>query len=126
MKKEPKINVNVGKVTAIAGAAIAAAAGAYFLYGTKQGKKVQKKVKSWALKAKAEVLEKLEKAKDVSEDSYNNIVSTVMSKYEKLKAEHGPEVEAVKKELMNYWKSLKNHGAPKKKASKKKATKATK
>ena len=43
----------------------AAAAGAYFLYG-KDGAKNLKKIKSWSLKAKAEVLEKLEKAKDIS------------------------------------------------------------
>ena len=38
-----------------------AAAGTYFLYGSKDAKKNRKAVKSWALKAKAEVLEALEK-----------------------------------------------------------------
>lgn len=90
-------------------ATVAAAAGAYFLYGTKEGKKTQKKIKGWALKAKGEVLEKLEKAKTVSEDTYKAAVSDVMKKYQKLKKEHGTEVEAVSKELHGYWKELKKH-----------------
>ena len=43
-------------------AAAVAAAGAYFLYGSKDANKNRKTVKSWMLKAKAEVLEQLEKA----------------------------------------------------------------
>lgn len=106
MKKKTS---NVGAKTGLAAAAIAAAAGAYFLYGTKQGKKTQKKIKSWALKAKGEVLEKLEKAKEVSEATYKSAVTDVMKKYAKLKKEHGPEVEAVGKELHSYWNHLKKH-----------------
>ncbi len=112
---------------------IAAAAGAYFLYGTKAGKKTQKKIHSWALKAKGEVLEKLEKAKTISEGTYMAAVSDVMKKYAKLKQDHGPEVEAVTRELKSYWnhlrKHLKNHetkSKPKAKRSKPKAKTETK
>jgi hypothetical protein len=90
-------------------AAVAAAAGAYFLYGTKEGAKTKKKVKSWALKAKGEVLEKIEKMKDVSEDSYNGAVASVMDKYKKVMKEHGDDVDAVSKELKGYWGHLKKH-----------------
>ncbi|HEY4512793.1 MAG TPA: hypothetical protein VJH63_04055 [Candidatus Paceibacterota bacterium] len=93
----------------LAAAAVAAAAGAYFLYGTKEGKKTRKKIASWALKAKGEVLEKLEQAKTTSEASYKKAVSEVMAKYKKLKREHGPEVEAVARELHSYWNHLKKH-----------------
>ena len=93
----------------VAAAAIAAAAGAYFLYGTKAGAKTQKKVKSWALKAKGEVLEKIEKMKDVSEESYNGAVATVMDKYSKVMKEHGDDVAVVTKELKGYWNHLKKH-----------------
>lgn len=98
----------LGVAAAIA-ATVAAAAGVYFIYGTKAGVKTKKKIKSWTLKAKAEVLEKLEKMKDVSEDSYKNTVETVMKKYDTLKAEHGDEVDLVKKELHGYWNHLKKH-----------------
>jgi len=90
-------------------AAVAAAAGAYFLYGTKEGAKTKKKVKSWALKAKGEVLEKIEKMKDVSEDSYNGAVASVMDKYKKVMKEHGDDVDVVTKELKGYWGHLKKH-----------------
>lgn len=118
-KSEGKAGLAAGVV-----GVIAAAAGAYFLYGTKAGKKTQKKIHSWALKAKGEVLEKLEKAKTVSESTYMAAVSDVMKKYSKLKAEHGPEVEAVTRELKSYWNHLKKHlneTKPKAKAKKPKA-----
>ncbi len=90
-------------------AAVAAAAGAYFLYGTKEGAKTKKKIHSWAVKAKGEVLEKIEKMKDVTEDSYNGAVASVMEKYKKLMKDHGDDVEAVTKELKGYWSHLKKH-----------------
>ncbi len=115
-----KIEKSSGVGTGIAVVAtLAAAAGAYFIYGTKEGSKTKKKVRSWALKAKAEVLEKIEKAKDVSEDSYNTAVATVMQKYEKMRSEHGDEIDAVTKELKGYWNHLKKHLAPAKKKGKK-------
>lgn len=104
-KKTKKIAVEAG----LAAATLAAAAGAYFLYGTKGGKRVRKKIASWSLKAKGEVLEKLEQAKTVSEASYKKAVSEVMAKYKKLKKEHGPEVAAVARELHSYWNHLKKH-----------------
>ena len=47
-----KVSIGVGVSTAVL-----AAAGGYFLYGSKNAAKNRKQVKSWALKAKAEVLE---------------------------------------------------------------------
>lgn len=100
-------------------ATLAAAAGAYFIYGTKEGAKTKKKIKGWALKAKGEVLEKLENLKDVSEDKYKEVVASVMKKYEKMRDEHGDDLDAVTKELNGYWSHLKKHIAPAKKTTKK-------
>ena len=47
-------------------AAALAAAGTYFLYGSGGAEKNRTKVRSWMLKAKAEVLEALEEAKHLS------------------------------------------------------------
>lgn len=107
-KKKTQSSSAVGAGIAVV-ASLAAAAGAYFIYGTKEGAKTKKKVKGWALKAKGELLERIEKMKDVSEDSYKKAVSDVMKKYEKIKAEHGDEVDAVVKELNGYWNHLKKH-----------------
>lgn len=108
MKEKKKSGAGLAVAAGVA-ASIAAAAGAYFLYGTKEGKKAQKKIKGWALKAKGEVLEKIEKMKDVSEDSYNAAVASVMDKYKKTMKEHGDDVDAVKKELHGHWKNIKKH-----------------
>ncbi len=98
---------------------VAGALGAYFLYGTKAGDKKRKQISGWVMKAKGEVLEKIEKAKDMSEDAYGAVVSGVIAKYKKVKKEHGPEIEALSKELLSYWKQI-NKGKPVKKTVSKK------
>ena len=58
MAKKKQSVTNNQKIAAGVGltAAAVAAAGAYFLYGSKDADKNRKTVKSWGLKAKAEVL----------------------------------------------------------------------
>jgi glutamyl-tRNA reductase len=66
----------------LAVAALAAAAGGYFLYGSKNAAKNRKTVKSWMLKAKAEVLEGIEKAqKELSKADYEKLVKSVTATY---------------------------------------------
>jgi hypothetical protein len=115
-KKEVGSKKVVSVVTALG---VAGALGAYFLYGTKAGDKKRKQISGWAMKAKGEVLEKIEKAKDMSEDAYGAVVSGVIAKYKKIKKEHGPEIEALSKELLSYWKQV-NKGKSAKKNTKKK------
>lgn len=122
MAKKVVAKKETGVALGIAGAVAAAIAGAYFLYGTKEGSKQRKNIKGWALKAKGEVLEKIENAKDLTEDSYNKTVSTVMKKYDKLKKDHGDEIAVVTKELTSYWNHLQKQFA--KKAPKKSAKKS--
>ena len=113
-----------------AGLAIAGAAGAAWLYGTDQGKKTKKKLESWMLKAKGEVMEKIEKMDDVTEDAYHKAVADVMKKYKKIKSVSTPKVVKLEKELKKHWKSLASKvkkpakkKSTKRKVSKKKATK---
>jgi len=87
-------------------AAVAAVAGAYFLDGAKDAAKNRKKVKAWSLKAKGEILGKLEKLSDVSEDVYNKIVDEVSEKYKKLKDVDMEDVENLVKELKSHWKKM--------------------
>jgi polyhydroxyalkanoate synthesis regulator phasin len=102
----------------ILGLAAAGIAGAYFLYG-KDGAKNRKKIKAWTLKAKGEILEKLEKAKETSEAHYHDIVDTVVAKYGKAKDITPEDVQAFAKDLKKHWKSIQRDLAPKKKAAKK-------
>ncbi len=104
-------------------AAVAAAAGGYFLYGSKSAAKNRKAVKSWALKAKAEVLEGIEKAKDMSQAEYEQLVETVVGTYLTAKSASKNELSDFKKEMKSHWSGLVKTAAPKKAAPKKAAAK---
>ena len=114
---------NIGTKVAI-GAGVAAvaafAAAGYFLYG-KDGAKNKKKVRGWMLKAKGEVLEGVEKLKDVSEEQYNAIIHKVSAKYKAVKGMDPKEVDTMMRELHGHWKNIKKSisPAPKKKVAKK-------
>lgn len=101
---------NSGKTAAIAGGVVAAAAalaGAYFLYGTKEGPARRKKIKAWMLKMKADVLEEMENLKDLNEEVYHRAVEAVARNYEKVKDVTPEEVAEIVRELKGYWKPLK-------------------
>lgn len=88
-------------------AVAAAAAGAYFFYGP-SGAKNRKNLKAWTVKARAEVMERVENLKDVSEKTYNQVVSQVLDKYKKLKNVAPADLAAVQKELKSSWKAIKS------------------
>lgn len=87
----------------------AAAAGAYFLYGTKEGSKRRAQVKGWMLKMKGEVLDRMEKLKDVSEDTYSEMVDKVARTYEGMKQVDPVEVAALAKTLKGHWSNIRRH-----------------
>jgi hypothetical protein len=102
-------------------AALTAIAGAYFLYGAKDAKKNRKVVKSWAVKAKGDVLEKMEKIQDITEGDYMKILDTVRARYEKTKNVTTNELNDLMKELKGHWKDIsKAVKTPTKKVAKKK------
>lgn len=105
--------VEIGALAALA----AAAAGTYFLYG-KHGAKNRKKIKGWMLQAKGEILDRMEKMKDVSEDSYRQVVDNVKKKYQAVKNVDPAELEQMVKELKGHWTSIKKQisSAPAKKS----------
>lgn len=94
-------------VAGILGVAAATAAGAYFLYGTKDGKKMKKQIRGWALKAKGEVLEKVEKLKEVNEDAYHQVIDGVLKRYQKIKGVDTAELMEIAKELKGHWSNIK-------------------
>lgn len=122
-KKVAKSGNGVEIGMAVAG--LTAIAGAVFLYGTDAGKKKRKQIKGWTLKAKGEVMEKLENLKEVNEDTYHKVVDAVTSKYKTLKTVAPAEFEEVVSDLKKSWKHIvklaKPKAAPKKAVAKKKA-----
>jgi hypothetical protein len=121
MKTSKKVGIGVG----LAAAAAAAAAGAYFLYG-KNGSKNRRMVKGWMLKARGEVMDKMEKLESVSEDKYRDIVDSVVRGYKGAKNASPAELAAVAAELKSHWSSIKRTlGSSKSKAGSHKASKKT-
>jgi gas vesicle protein len=99
-------------------AAAVAAAGTYFLYGSKNAVKNRKAVKSWMLKAKAEVLERLEDAKEMSKEEYEELINNVATKFSELKNASKVDIKGFKDEMKEHWKAIEKSAKPKKKVSK--------
>ncbi len=95
-------------------AAAVTAAGAYFLYGSKQATQNRKKVKGWMLKAKGEVLEALEKAEAITEEEYRTLVEAASGAYSTVKNATAGEVKDFKKEMNDHWAKLEKSKAIKK------------
>lgn len=62
--------------------AIALAAATYYFFGP-DGKKHRTTFKGWMIKMKGEVIERMEKAKDMTESLYHQIVDAVAARYRK-------------------------------------------
>lgn len=84
---------------------VAAAATAYFFLGP-EGKKHRNQSKAWALKMRADVMDALEEAGDVTESAYHDIVDSVAAKYEKAMKEGSAEIGALSQDLKKHWKSI--------------------
>lgn len=129
-KKAPVNKSGNGLEVGLAIAGLATVAGAVFLYGTDAGKKKRKEIKGWMLKAKGEVIEKLENLKEVNEDNYNKIVDSVEAKYKALKNVAPEDLQEVVADLKKSWKHIvkiaKTEAAPKKKKVVAKVVKALK
>lgn len=95
-------------------AAAVTAAGAFFLYGSKNASQNRKKVKGWMLKAKGEVLEALEKAETITEDEYKTLVETATKAYGTVKSATAGEVKDFQKEMLEHWTKLQKNNALKK------------
>ena len=107
----------IGIGASVAAVVAAGALGAYMLYGA-ENKKRRQHVKSWMLKMKADVLEKLEKVKEVNEDSYKAIVDTIAKKYQEHKEVDPIELAGVIAELVDSFRELGKEGKKKTKNKK--------
>lgn len=100
-----KTNSNTMQL-AVLGASIAGiAATSYFFFGPK-GKTHQRHAKAWAIKMKADVIEKLENARKISQPVYHEIIDSVATEYTKGKKASQEEVNALAKDLKKHWKTI--------------------
>ena len=118
-----KVGLGAASLAALA----AAAAGAFYFYGSKDAAKNRKKMRGWMIKARGEVVERMEKMKDMSEDNYNTVVGQVMDKYKKIKNIDPQEITELAADMRKHWKNISGHlkaqTAPKRKPAAKKAAK---
>lgn len=121
-----KQSSNAGVKLGIAAAAVAGIASAYFLYGSNDASKNRKKVKGWMLKAKGEVIEQVEKLKEVDRETFMRVVDAVTAKYEKASSVGEAEAKKLGAELKKHWKEIERELTPKQKAAQKAVKKIVK
>ncbi len=116
-----KVGIGVALTTAAM-----AAAGTYFLYASPNAAKNRKKVKSWSLKAKGEVLEAMEKASKMTAEEYQALVDGIASGYAQMKTASKADIAEFKKEMTANWQKLAKQAGGAKKAATKSAKKTVK
>ena len=127
-KKTQKDSLSAGNVAAVGAGVVALAAASYYFFGP-EGKKNRNSLKGWMIKMKGEIVEKMEDAKDLTEDVYAKIVDVVAAKYAKAGKVSEMEIRMFSDMLKSQWKGItKAHAksSSAKKAPAKKAASAAK
>ncbi len=102
MEKNTK---QVAVAAGVAAGLAALAAGGYFMLGP-NGKKNRKEIKGWTLKMKGDVLERLEKLKDVTPEVYSGVIDEVSAKYGKIKNIQTAELAEIAQDLKKHWDAI--------------------
>jgi len=121
-----KNGLGTGGKIAIGATVAALGAATYYFFGP-EGKKHQKNFKSWMIKMKADIVEKIESAEEVTEELYHKIVEDVAAVYTKAGKVSKEEIAEYADVLKKQWKHIsKATKTPVKKAVKKAAKKVVK
>ena len=101
------------KVVTVAAIA-SAAAGAYYLLGSKKAKQHRKQVGVWVNKAKKEITSETKKLSvtGINEQNYKKIVSTVMNRYKDAQELTKKEVGELAGMLVKEWKGMQRKAKP--------------
>ncbi len=129
MAKSKKAGMGNGEKMGIGVAlttAAMAAAGAYFLYASPNAAKNRKKVKSWMLKARGEVLEVMEKAGKMTAEEYQAAVEQIAAGYAQVQNISKADISEFKKDMMANWQKISKLAGGAKKTVKKEAKKVAK
>lgn len=92
--------------TAISAGLAVAAAGTYFLYGSRHATRNRRLVKAWSLKARGEILEQLTKLPEIDERTYHKVIKEVAGKYKALENINAKDVKEFTGELQDHWKDI--------------------
>lgn len=105
MKNKNKTSISTEKMVALGAGAVALAATSYYLFGP-EGKQHRKQAKGWMIKAKGEIIEKLEEAKEISEPIYQGIVDSVVANYTNKSTVATEELKEFGDRLKGQWKQI--------------------
>lgn len=94
--------MSVGMGAGLAAAATAGAA-AYWLYGAKHSAQHRKMAKSWMLKARAEVLDAVEKLNDIDKEQYIALAERVLKQYGSKAGASAAEMSQMAKDFKSAW-----------------------
>lgn len=117
---QKKSGAGVGTAVAVGAGMAALSAAAFLLFGP-EGKKHRKDLKSWMVKMKADVMEKMEEAGELTGPAYEAILAEVQNKYKALKNVDAADLEKEVAELKKNWRAMAKmaKGKAKKPAAKK-------
>ncbi len=101
MDNKTKTAIGVG--AALTAAAAATAAGAYWLYGSKDAEKHRKMAKSWMLKARAEAMEAVEQLTELDKKAYLAAVTAVLEKYKGMAGVTPTEIAHMLRDFKESW-----------------------
>lgn len=93
-----------GAIAAVA--AIGALLAGTFLFAGDRGGKNRTMVRDWMVRAKGEVIETLETMKDVSKETYDDVVDTVLKRYNAVKDVSADELADFRDELRSHWDAI--------------------
>lgn len=126
MKKQvTQKGLSTGTKIGIGASLAAAGVAAYLLFG-KDGKKNRKIVRGWAVKMKGEIIEKFEKAENLTETVYHNVVDQVSARYAKMKDVDQEELKELITDIRKHWKNMTKGAKPKAKTKAKPKAKSKK
>lgn len=94
----------------IAGVLATAAVGGYLYFGP-NAKKNRRKTEAWMLRAKADLMEKTEGVKNITQEKYDKIVDEISDKYGAMKEVGIDKAERFGNKLKRQWDSLKMEAA---------------
>lgn len=103
----------MGRTAKVIGAGIGLAAvalGQYFLTG-RRGEKNRAAIRGWMLKMKGEVLERVEKLRELTREDYERIVDETADSYKRVKDVSAEELKRLTAELKEAWKHIKRTAA---------------
>lgn len=101
-KSKSHIAVDMGMFAA---GAVAAAAGTLFLYG-KGSRHNRKNVRGWMMKAKGEIVDEMERMREINEKVYHELVDAVSRQYGKLQHVDQKDLQKIVRELKSHWKEI--------------------